>query len=957
MNALPPCLPCATTNGDDLCRLLAAERWQELECAAQRVLAQRNEPDAAAALAYALFAQGRFDEADRSILRWLERFPDEPRLLALRSEIRLQQGQCGEALCDAERAAVLAPEESAVWIALGEACDAAGELARAEEAFLAALTCGEQPAAVYRSLAFARRRHRVGALVEALQTVEHQRPLLPAEACCLGLLLSEAGDAKAGVSALRYAAGTCDDLPPSLLVAAADVIAEAGHREEALEWYSRAAILRPDDVDLALKRVGMLRDLERSTDALRELDRILPVLPEDRVGYAHATKAHLHSRQGEHREALQALERFDRARGEKSFAELAMVLNIEAYATADASRLLARARQVGRAAAKFPRCPLLLRRAHGQTPGRLRVGLLSNGFGRHPVGWLTLPAFEAMDRSRFEIFCFSTLERAGDPLANRFRLIADEYVVLEGRNLPEAANEILLRDLDVLIDLQGYSAQSMPELIVRKPAPVVVKWVGMQAYTYGLDAIDVMLADDLEVPPALETFYMERIVRLDGSYICYLPPDPTPPVASLPLDRNGFVTFGFFNNLQKLNDDWLEAACQILAAVPNSRLLVKTRGLSDSGPRERFLHRIAERGIDLSRITLADKTAHDRHLAAIGEADIALDSFPYTGGLTTLECALMGVPVVSVHGTSFASRHSLSHLSRLGLADLCAPDVPGFITRAVALAGDVPRLRRLRRELRGQLIDTSGLCDGRRAARSLERALQQVTSAGHDTRPRALCHPLTTVMAGAPADIVRDAAAIRQEALRLRPDIFDPVFSISEESLHVLVALLAKFRPRNVLELGSGLSTLVIGRLRNALGIAKFVSVDHWGAWQRRVADIVGNRSCVEFVHLPIAPTSLGGLSGSFYEGILEQCAARAPFDAVFIDGPRELGGTGECNRAMAGSVFQRLLRPGALIVLDDALRETEQQAAALWLNEGLVASWNVADVGRGVGFGHLTKR
>lgn len=954
MNALPPRDACGPAQEHDLRRLLAAERWRELETAAQHVLACRHDPDAAAALAYALVAQGRLDEADTSIVRWLERYPDDPRLLALRSEIRLQQGKGGEALRDAERAAVLAPEESAVWIALGEACDAAGEMARAEEAFLDALTCGEQAAPVYRALAFARRRHRIGAFVDALRAVENLRPLLPAEACCLGLLLSEAGDAKAAASAFRYAVGISADLPPSLLIAAADVIAEAGSREEALDLYSRAAALRPDDHDLALKRVAMLRDLERSTDALRELERILPELPEDRVGYAHATKAHLHSRQGEHRQALQALERFDAAPGEKTFAELAMVINLEAYATADAGRLLARARAVGRAAAGLPRCPLLLRRASGQGPRRLRVGLVSNGFGRHPVGWLTLPAFEAMDRSRFEIICFSTLERACDPLANRFRLLADEYVVLEGMTLPAAANEILRRGVDVLIDLQGYSAQSMPELIVRKPAPLVVKWVGMQAYSYGLDAIDAMLADDLEVPPELEHFYTERIIRLDGSYVCYLPPDPAPPVASLPFDRNGYITFGFFNNLQKLTDDWLAAAGEILRQVPGSRLLVKTRGLGDCGARERFLRRMADGGIDPNRVVLAGKTAHDRHLAAIGDADIALDSFPYTGGLTTLECAFMGVPVVSVHGTSFASRHSLSHLSRLGLGDLCAPEVQGFISRAVALASDLPRLRRLRHELRRRLVDASGLCDGRRVARSLEHALRQLTSAVHDPRPRALCQPVSSVMEGAPEEIVREAVAIRQEALHRHPDIFDPIFSIDEESLRVLIALLAKFRPSRVLEFGSGLSTLVISRLRRALGIAAFTSIDHWETWQHKVAHSLGEESRVEFVHLPIAPTSHGGLSGSFYQGILERCATRAPFDVVYIDGPTEVGGTGECNRAMAGSVFRRLLRPGAMIVLDDALRETEQQAAALWLREGLVSSWTILPSGRGIGFGEL---
>lgn len=954
MNALPPSPAGRSAQQIDLHVLLAAERWQELESCAKQVLAQGDNPDAAAAFAYALVAQRRFDEADRVIGDWLERFPDEPRLLALRSEILLEQGKSDEALRDAERAAVLAPEESAVWVALAEACDASGEFARAEEAFLAALTYALQPAAVFRTCAFALRRHRVGVLIEALRTIERQRPLLPAEACCLGLLLSKVGERKAAASAMRYAVGAYDDVPPALLILAADIIAKAGNREEALELYSQASTLRPDDLDLALKRVELLRDLERSTDALCELDRLLPLLPEDRQGYAYATKAQLHSRLGEHREALQALEIFDAAPGEKTFAELAMVINLEAYATADAGRLLARARTVGTAAAKLHRCPLLLRSEHDRSNNRLRVGLISNGFGRHPVGWLTLPAFEAMDRSHFEIYCFSTFERANDPFANRFRLLSDKYFVLEGKTVSEAAEEILRCSVDVLIDLQGYSAKAMPELIVRKPAPVMIKWVGMLAYSSGLDAIDALLADELEVPRELEKFYTEKIIRLDGSYICYAPPDSAPPVPSLPFDRNGYITFGFFNNLQKLTDEWLTAASEILTQIPHSRLLVKTRGLGDCGPRERFLRRIEDRGIDLNRVTLADWTTHDRHLAAVGEVDIALDSFPYTGGLTTLECALMGVPVVSVYGTSFASRHSLSHLSRLGLAELCAADVPDFVSRAIALARDIPRLRSLRQQLRGRLLDTSGLCDGRRVARSLERVLRQLVSEVRDPRPRALCQPMSTVIAAAPEEIVREAVAIREEMLRRNLDVFDPIFSISEDSLRVLIALLSRFRPCKVLEFGSGLSTLVISRLSDALGIAKLVSVDHLCGWQRKIFDLIGKQGPVHLVSLPIKPLTFGGLGGAFYQGVVECCAAHAPFDAVFIGGPTEVGGMRSYNRAMAGSVFQDLLRPGAIIVVDDARRETEQQAAALWLREGLVDTWNVVDVGRGIAFGAL---
>ncbi|PJF23915.1 MAG: hypothetical protein CUN53_20480, partial [Phototrophicales bacterium] len=137
--------------------------------------------------------------------------------------------------------------------------------------------------------------------------------------------------------------------------------------------------------------------------------------------HLYAVKAYLHSRQGEHCDALEALAAFDESGGEKSFSELAMVINLEAYASYDASRLLQRALAIRNAVLRLPSCPFLVARHERE---RLRIGLLSNGFGRHPVGWLTLPAFEALDKSRFSLVCFSTHERTADPLTARFRLAA-----------------------------------------------------------------------------------------------------------------------------------------------------------------------------------------------------------------------------------------------------------------------------------------------------------------------------------------------------------------------------------------------------------------------------------------------------------------------------------------------------------------------------------------------------
>lgn len=946
MNAITALAPSITDRRAELSQLLEEEQWDEATSRARAWLAEEANPDAAAFLCYAAMGKGAAAEAEALADQWLNGFVDEPRLLAIRAEARLRRGAVDDARQDAKRAVLLAPDQGAAWVVFAEALEAACDVVAAEEAFLAALACGDHAPAAFRAHRFARRCGREATMLAALQAVEAERPLTLAESWCLGLLLADAGHPHSAASAFRAALAEAHHTPVSILDAAADALAAAGAKAEALALLEQACALRPANVMLALRRVNILRDLDRAREALAAIDAVLPQLTDEHRSSVFALKAYLHSRQGEHRDALEALAAFDQSGGEKSFSELAMVINLEAYASDDAARLLQRALAIRNAVSRLPSCPFLVARHERE---RFRIGLLSNGFGCHPVGWLTLPAFEALDKSRFSLVCFSTHERAADPLTARFRLAAEEYVVLDGKSEDEACREILSRSCDLLVDLQGYSAHSMMGLVVRKPAPVIVKWVGMLAYSYGLPSMEAMLADGVEVPPQLEAFYTERIVRLPGSYICYLPPEPIPDLTPLPLDRNGCITFGFFNNLQKLSDPWLEAASRILGAVSSSRLVVKTRGLSEEEDRVRLLTRMKECGIDTTRVTLLGKTSHIQHLQAIAETDIALDSFPYSGGVTTLECALMGVPVIAKYGTSFASRHSLSHLTRLGLQELCAEDIDAYVAKAVSLAGDIHRLRDLRRDLRHRLLVGSGLCDAHRFARGLETILERLIAEGQDSRPHlTVVKPdeMSTRCTTALLHLIRNTTRqIREEDAAA----FQTPYAIADDAVLALISLLAELRPQRVLELGSGLSTRLLARLADRLGLELLVTVDDHAEWQQRVLRNLRSTARIVSLVAPLAPEQCSDRRGWFYQQLAERCGSYGPFDAVFIDGPRwSFGGPGTYNRSIAGGVIARLLRPGGLVILDDAWRQTEMEAMALWSAEGLVETWTLIDTSRG---------
>jgi predicted O-linked N-acetylglucosamine transferase (SPINDLY family) len=194
-------------------------------------------------------------------------------------------------------------------------------------------------------------------------------------------------------------------------------------------------------------------------------------------------------------------------------------------------------------------------------------------------------------------------------------------------------------------------------------------------------------------------------------------------VAEAPALRNGYITFGCFNNIAKITPRAIETWCEIVRAVPGSRLMLKTHQLSDAPTAARLLAVFEGFGVDPSRVDIRGSSPHRAFLATYNEIDIVLDPFPYSGGLTTCEALWMGVPTVTLPGEIFASRHSASHLSNAGFADWVAADRDEYVRMAVTRAGDIGGLAALRRTMRGR-VRASPLCDAPRFGRALGLALR-----------------------------------------------------------------------------------------------------------------------------------------------------------------------------------------------------------------------------------------
>jgi len=348
---------------------------------------------------------------------------------------------------------------------------------------------------------------------------------------------------------------------------------------------------------------------------------------------------------------------------------------------------------------------------------RLRIGYVSPDFRKHIVGYNLLPLLRKHDHSQFEIYCYSDT-RHPDEMTAVFRQCADIWHDTTSLSEVELAAQMSKDRIDVLVDLVMHAEGGRLGVFARKPSPIQVTWLAYPGST-GLSRMDYRFTDPA-LDPSGETdhFYTEQSVRLE-TFWCYEPQADSPAIGPLPADTNGYFTLGCLNNFSKVNAAVLELWREVLVVVPDSRLiLVPPKGESKDWALEK-LQVAPDRLVCLPRISLA------QYFDYYNRIDLALDPFPCTGGITTLDCLWMGVPVITLSGSTVASRGSLSILSNLGLADLAVKSKSEYVALAVALSKDLARLRELRTGLRGR-FERSVLMDADRFARRVESAYRDM---------------------------------------------------------------------------------------------------------------------------------------------------------------------------------------------------------------------------------------
>jgi predicted O-linked N-acetylglucosamine transferase (SPINDLY family) len=386
--------------------------------------------------------------------------------------------------------------------------------------------------------------------------------------------------------------------------------------------------------------------------------------------------------------------------------------------------LLRRCAQVYPTAPEWPRRP--------DQAQVLRVGLVSADMRQHPVGYFLRDVLLALASTAVASGELRLLAYANDPtsdeLTESIRPVFEAWHTVDLWTDERLAAQIRSDGVDILVDLSGRTAGNRLPVFAAKPAPLQVSWLGYFAST-GLPHMDAILADPVCVPEGEESLYVEQVVRLPHTRLCMSPPVGAPDPSAPPVLSNGFITFGCYQTLPKINPGVLAAWAHILAACPQARLRLQAQQFSDAGQLTRFGERLRAAGIDAARVDLLPPVSRAQYLASYSQVDILLDTFPYPGGTTTAEALWMGVPTLTLAMPGMLGRQGQAMLCSLGLHDWVTQNEAEYMAQAVAWGqgGDqvAVRLQSLRQQMRSQAV-SSPLFDAQRFARDWWAAMQDL---------------------------------------------------------------------------------------------------------------------------------------------------------------------------------------------------------------------------------------
>jgi len=353
---------------------------------------------------------------------------------------------------------------------------------------------------------------------------------------------------------------------------------------------------------------------------------------------------------------------------------------------------------------------------------RWRIGYVSPDFRNHVVSTFFRSLINNHDKDRFEVYCYSNTKKE-DYLTAQYRDTADHFINITRWSDAQLAEQIHSDGIHFLVDLAGFTQNGRLPVLSYKSAPVQLMYLGYP-YTSGLSAVDYFITDRFLDGPKNADYFTEKQLRLPESFVSYGILGDQKIADEIPWKKNGFVTFGSLINTYKLSPAMIKVWSQILSHLPDAKLILNHPNYALKAVRGNILAEFSRQGIQKNRILICWKKHPDGYfLRYYNDIDIVLDSFPATGGTTTLDAVWMGLPVVTLVGEIYPERLSYSILSNMdvNLDDLIAFSEAEYLEKAIALAENPDRISEIRKLIPASLKQ-SIFCDPIRFTRQMEEA-------------------------------------------------------------------------------------------------------------------------------------------------------------------------------------------------------------------------------------------
>jgi predicted O-linked N-acetylglucosamine transferase (SPINDLY family) len=423
------------------------------------------------------------------------------------------------------------------------------------------------------------------------------------------------------------------------------VLKQLGRFEEAVACCRRAIVLNPNQASVHSNLGNVLQEagqLDAALDSYRHALELNPNIPDVHYNLGNVLKD-----LGRHDNALASFRRALEINPEYFEAQSNMLFTLN-YTDHTAGYCLEVARKYGRMVSKKVSSRFSAWKCEG-SPKRLRVGIVSGDLNNHPVGYFLESLLANLDPTVIELFAYPT-DLKVDALTTRIRPYFSAWKPISNLNDADAARLIHTDAVHVLLDLSGHTYKNRLPVFAWKPAPIQVSWLGYFATT-GVEEMDFLLADEVSVPDSQRGNFTEQIWYLPDTRLCFTPPSIELSVSPLPALKNGFVTFGCFQRLNKIGDEVLSVWREILDALPDANLRLQCKQLGDTAVLQQQLKRLQAHGIDTARVEMCGAESRMNYLERHHDIDMMLDTFPYPGGTTICEELWMGVPTLTLAGT------------------------------------------------------------------------------------------------------------------------------------------------------------------------------------------------------------------------------------------------------------------------------------------------------------------